>query len=27
VAGGFSGLNAAVIGNPFDIVKTRLQVK
>lgn len=26
VAGGLSGLNAAVIGNPFDIVKTRLQV-
>ena len=25
-AGGLSGLNAAVIGNPFDIVKTRLQV-
>lgn len=27
VAGGLSGLNAAVIGNPFDIVKTRLQVE
>lgn len=26
VAGGLSGLNAAVIGNPFDIVRTRLQV-
>ena len=26
IAGGLSGLNAAVIGNPFDIVKTRLQV-
>jgi len=26
VAGGLSGLNAAVVGNPFDIVKTRLQV-
>lgn len=25
-AGGLSGLNAAVIGNPFDIVRTRLQV-
>lgn len=26
ISGGLSGLNAAVIGNPFDIVKTRLQV-
>lgn len=25
-AGGLSGLNAAVVGNPFDIVRTRLQV-
>lgn len=26
ISGGLSGLNAAIIGNPFDIVKTRLQV-
>ena len=26
MSGGLSGLNAAVVGNPFDIVRTRLQV-
>lgn len=26
ISGGLSGFNAAIIGNPFDIVKTRLQV-
>lgn len=27
ISGGLSGLNAAIIGNPFDIVKTRLQIE